>query len=67
MANSIQTRVIEIVSEAAKQKNIDFLLIGAYARNLFLMDKPAVPIPRWTYDVDVACQVRHDIIFCLFC
>ncbi len=59
MENSIQTRVIEIVSEAAKQQNIDFLLIGAYARNLFLMDKPAVPIPRWTYDVDVACQVRN--------
>jgi predicted nucleotidyltransferase len=59
MEYSIQTRVIEIVSEAAKLQNIDFLLIGAYARNLFLMNNPAVPIPRWTYDVDVACQVRN--------
>ncbi len=59
MENNTQTRAIEIVSKAAKQQKIDFLLIGAYARNLFLMGKPAVPIPRWTYDVDIACQVRN--------
>ncbi|OGV50663.1 MAG: hypothetical protein A2017_16565 [Lentisphaerae bacterium GWF2_44_16] len=58
MENNVQTSVIEIVSEAAKLKNIDFLLIGAYARNLFIMNKPTVPTPRWTYDVDVACQVK---------
>jgi predicted nucleotidyltransferase len=55
---NIQTRIIEIVSEAARLRNIDFLLIGAYARNIFLKNKPDVPIPRYTYDVDVACQVK---------
>lgn len=59
MENNTQTRMIEIVSEVAKQKKIDFLLIGAYARNLFISGKPAVPIPRWTYDVDIACQVHN--------
>ena len=43
MGNNTQTRAIEIVSKAAKQQKIDFLLIGAYARNLFLMGKPTVP------------------------
>jgi predicted nucleotidyltransferase len=52
-------RIIEFVSEAALHKNIDFLLIGAYARDIFLKGTSIIATPRMTYDIDVACQVKN--------
>jgi predicted nucleotidyltransferase len=53
------TKIIEQVNAVASSNNIDFLIIGALARNLFLQNKPNIPLPRWTYDVDVACLVEN--------
>ena len=49
--------LIEIVAQAARDLNIDIMLIGAYARDYWAARFGLTGNIRTTYDIDFACQI----------
>ena len=54
---SLLVRAVAEFDQVAKECGVTFLLVGAYARDLFLRDGGSTRLPRRTNDVDFAVMV----------